>query len=55
MVRDLRCASAEFNQRWRVAPPAVHTTQCKTFLHLEVGEITVDCDVWTFRVPICTW
>ncbi|GFG65387.1 transcriptional regulator [Mycobacterium kubicae] len=45
LVRELRTVSTDFDERWRAASPAVHTTQCKTIRHPEVGEIRVDCDV----------
>ncbi|GAA4636739.1 helix-turn-helix transcriptional regulator [Actinoallomurus vinaceus] len=45
LVRDLRGASGAFAHHWATATAAQHTTDRKTILHPEIGEIELDCDV----------
>ncbi|WP_433174341.1 helix-turn-helix transcriptional regulator [Actinoallomurus sp. CA-150999] len=45
LVADLRGASDAFVHLWATATAAQHTTDRKTILHPEVGEIELDCDV----------
>lgn len=45
LVADLHAASDVFAQLWTTATPAQHTTDRKTILHPEVGDIVLDCDV----------
>ncbi|MFE9442005.1 helix-turn-helix transcriptional regulator [Streptomyces sp. NPDC006602] len=46
LVRELRSASEVFARHWATRTAAVqHTTDRKTILHPEVGDILLDCDV----------
>ena len=45
LIGDLRNASARFAELWERRPVARAPARRKTFLHPEVGEITLDCDV----------
>lgn len=45
LIEDLRKASPRFDELWAQRPVARRTASRKTFLHPEVGEITLDCDV----------
>lgn len=45
LVHDLRGASDAFAHLWATATPAQHTSDRKTILHPEVGDILLDCDV----------
>jgi hypothetical protein len=47
LIDDLRGASPRFAELWEERPVASHDTARKTFVHPEVGEITLDCDVLT--------
>ncbi|MEV0400884.1 helix-turn-helix transcriptional regulator [Actinoallomurus sp. NPDC050550] len=44
LVEDLRASDA-FAHHWATATAAQHTTDRKTILHPEIGEIELDCDV----------
>jgi transcriptional regulator with XRE-family HTH domain len=43
-IAELRRASTRFEELWAAKPTAVHTEARKTFLHPEVGTLTLDCD-----------
>jgi len=45
LVDDLRAASPRFAELWRGHPIKRRMASRKTFLHPEVGSITLDCDV----------
>ena len=45
LVDDLRAASPRFAELWEQHPVAQRSASRKTFLHPEVGLITLDCDV----------
>jgi transcriptional regulator with XRE-family HTH domain len=43
-IAELRRASTRFEELWAAKPTAVHTEARKTFVHPEVGVLTLDCD-----------
>ncbi|GAB3966437.1 helix-turn-helix transcriptional regulator [Actinoallomurus acanthiterrae] len=45
LVADLRGTSKAFAHHWDTATAAQHTTDRKTILHPEIGDILLDCDV----------
>ena len=44
IIEDLRVLSPRFAQLWQQRPVSRMPSRHKTFLHPEVGEITLDCD-----------
>jgi transcriptional regulator with XRE-family HTH domain len=49
LVRRLRALSPEFARLWDKHEVSVRRSQTKTFVHPEIGEITLDCEV--FMLP----
>jgi transcriptional regulator with XRE-family HTH domain len=49
LIEDLRALSPRFAQLWEQRPVARHPARRKTFMHPEVGAITLDCDVLTVQ------
>jgi transcriptional regulator with XRE-family HTH domain len=47
LIDDLRAASPRFAEVWEQRPVGRRLASRKTFLHPEIGEITLDCDVLT--------
>jgi transcriptional regulator with XRE-family HTH domain len=45
LVEDLRAVSERFAELWETRPAATLRSSVKTFVHPEVGRITLDCDV----------
>ncbi|MFC6884521.1 MULTISPECIES: helix-turn-helix transcriptional regulator [Actinomadura] len=45
LVQDLRNVSDDFARHWATGTPGPHTTDRKTIMHPEIGEILLDCDV----------
>ncbi len=45
LISDLRAVSPRFEELWATHPVARPAARRKTFLHPEVGRITLDCDV----------
>lgn len=49
LIEDLRALSPRFERLWQQHPVARSPARRKTFLHPEVGAITLDCDVLTVQ------
>jgi hypothetical protein len=49
LIEDLRAASPRFAELWEQRPVGRRTAARKTFLHPEIGPLTLDCDVLTVR------
>jgi transcriptional regulator with XRE-family HTH domain len=45
LIRDLRAASPRFAELWQTRPVKPRVASRKTFMHPEIGTITLDCDV----------
>ena len=49
LIDDLLAASADFAQLWEQRPTSTHGATSRTFLHPEIGPITLDSDILTVR------